>query len=87
MYEVRVETEVIHRIRRIITRWKYFVRLIIIGADPIGSANLRPGSMAARLLGSWFRISAGAWKSVSRDCCVLSGRNLCVVMVTLPEES
>jgi hypothetical protein len=30
---------------------------------------------------------AGAWMSVSYECCVLSGRGLCVGLITLPEES
>jgi hypothetical protein len=33
---------------------------------------------AARLLGLWVRIQPGTWMSVSRECCVLSGRGLCV---------
>jgi hypothetical protein len=42
---------------------------------------------AARLLGLWVRIPPGAWISVSRDCCVLSGRGLCVRLITRPDES
>ena len=34
-------------------------------------------STAARLLRSWVRIPPGAWMSVCRECCVLSGRGLC----------
>jgi hypothetical protein len=30
---------------------------------------------------------AGAWMSVSCECCVLSGRGLCDGLVTRPEES
>ena len=49
--------------------------------------RLRRGSAAARLLGLQVRIPAGAWMSLSCECCVLSGRSLCVGMITLPEES
>jgi hypothetical protein len=31
--------------------------------------------------------SAGAWISVSRECCALSGRGLCVRLITRPEQS
>ena len=37
---------------------------------------------AARLLELWIRIPPGAWMSVSCECCVLSGRGLCVGMIT-----
>ena len=30
---------------------------------------------------------AGAWMSLSCDCCVLSGRDLCEELITRPEES
>jgi hypothetical protein len=30
---------------------------------------------------------AGAWMSASCDCCVLSGRGLCVGLITILEES
>jgi hypothetical protein len=30
---------------------------------------------------------AGAWMSVSCECCVLSGRGLCDGLITRPEES
>ena len=49
--------------------------------------GLRRGSAAARLLGLWVRIPPGAWMSVSCECCVLSGRGLCVGLITRPEES
>ena len=38
-------------------------------------------------LGSRVRISPGAWMSVCCECCVLSGRGLCVGLITRPEES
>jgi hypothetical protein len=33
------------------------------------------------------KIPRGAWMSVSCECCVLSGRDLCDGLITLPEES
>jgi hypothetical protein len=48
---------------------------------------LRRGSAAARLLGFRDRISSGGWMTVSCECCVLSGRGLCVGLITRPEES
>jgi hypothetical protein len=49
--------------------------------------SLRLCSAAVRMLGLWVRIASGAWMSASRECCVLSGRGLCVGLVTRPEES
>jgi hypothetical protein len=48
---------------------------------------LRRGPAAVRLLGLQVRIPPGAWMSVSCECCVLSGRGLCVGLITRPEES
>ena len=48
---------------------------------------LRRGFAAARLLGLRVRVPPGAWMSVCCECCVLSGRGLCVVLITRPEES
>ena len=47
----------------------------------------RHGSAAAYLLGLWVQILLGAWMFVSCDCCMLSGRDLCLGLITLPEES
>jgi hypothetical protein len=49
--------------------------------------GLRRGSAVARLLGLRVRICQGTWMSVCCDCCVLSGRGLCVGPITRPEES
>ena len=49
--------------------------------------GLRRGSAAIRLLGLWVRMPQGTWMSVSCECCVLSGRRLCVGLITRPEES
>ena len=48
--------------------------------------GLRRGSVSAWLLGLRVRIQPGACMSVSCDCCVLSGRGLCVGLITCPEE-
>ena len=45
--------------------------------------GLRRRSTAACLLRLWVRIPPGAWMFV---CCVLSGRGLCDVLITRPEE-
>ena len=42
---------------------------------------------AVSLLGLWVRIPPKAWMSVCCQCCVLSGRGLCVGLITRPEES
>jgi hypothetical protein len=47
--------------------------------------GLRP--VSARLLGLRVRIPPEAWLSVACECCVLSGRGLCVMPITSPEES
>ena len=47
----------------------------------------RRGSAAALFLGLWVRIPPAAWKPVSWECCVLSGRGLCIWLVTRPAES
>jgi hypothetical protein len=49
--------------------------------------GLRCGSAAARLLGLWVRIPQGQRKFVCCECCVLSGRGLCVGLITRPEKS
>jgi len=49
--------------------------------------GLRRGSVTARLLGLRARIPLEAWMSVSCEFYVLSGRGLCVGLITRPEES
>jgi len=49
--------------------------------------HLRRGYGVARLLGLRFRIPPRSWKCVPCECCVLSGRGLCVGLITRPEES
>jgi hypothetical protein len=45
------------------------------------------GSVATGLLGLWVRIPLGSWKFVCFECCVLLGRDICVGLITRPEES
>jgi hypothetical protein len=47
--------------------------------------GVRGGSAAFRLLGIWVRVPPGVWMSVSCEYCVLSGRGLCVGLITRPE--
>jgi hypothetical protein len=49
--------------------------------------HLRRGSATARLLELRVRIPPGAWMSVSCECCVFSGRGLCVGLITHTEKS
>ena len=46
----------------------------------------RRESATAPLLRLWVRIPLGAWMSASCECCVLSGRGLCVGLITGPED-
>jgi hypothetical protein len=61
--------------------FSYFRNYIQYCADPSGQAGLRP-------LACWdygFESSRGHM-SVPCECCVLSGRSLCVGLITLPED-
>jgi len=49
--------------------------------------GLRRGCAALRFLEICDRISPGAWMFVSKEHCVLSGRDLCIGLDTRPEES
>jgi len=48
--------------------------------------GIRRGSAAARLLGLWVRIPPRACMPVSFEYCFLSGRGICVGLITRPEE-
>ena len=50
-------------------------------------APLRCGFAAARSLGLRVRIPAGTMMTLSCEYCMLSGRSLCDVLITRPEES
>jgi len=49
--------------------------------------SLRRRSMAVCLLRLCVRIPLGAWMSVCCECCVLSDRGPCDMLITHPEES
>ena len=49
--------------------------------------RLRRRSAAARLLGSWVRIPPGVWTFDICECCIVSGRGLCDLLITCPEKS
>jgi len=80
-----------------VTRWRRLVCLhaaspkslhvFRVCTDPRGYAVLRRGSAAAPLLRLRVRIPPGEWKSVSCECCVLSGTGLCVGLITRPVDS
>ena len=55
-----------------------------VGFEPTISAGERPA--ADRHLRSWVRIPPGSWIFVCCECRVLSGRGLCDVLITRPEE-
>jgi hypothetical protein len=67
--------------------WNFFHALCTKICRSHRPRDLRRGSAAARLLGLRIRISPGAWMSVSRECCGLSGGGLCDGPITRPEES
>jgi hypothetical protein len=64
---------------------------LIFSAFIIALADSMPGGLmgeseAARLLGLWVRIPSGTWLSVSFEFCVSSGIDICVWLITRPEE-
>jgi len=61
------------------------ILLVYTTSKPTGRGPERR-SAAARLLGLWVRILPEAWMPVSCECCVLSGRGLCIAPITRPEE-
>ena len=63
-----------------------YVYVYVHAPTPV-PAGLRHGSTATRWLGLRVRIPPSAWRSVSCDRCVLSGRGLCVGLIAPPEES
>jgi hypothetical protein len=63
---------------------QYFSTVGLILSVPVVA---RSASAAARLLRLWVQIPPVAWMSVCCECCVLSGRGLCVGLITRPEES
>ena len=81
------------KLRKMLLLYDTFIkeRLYLCSLTPVyrsqWSCCLRRRSAAARLLRLWVRIPLGAWMSVCRECCVLSGRGLRDGLITLPEES
>jgi len=49
--------------------------------------NLNKQIPVAAQFKAWVRIPLGAWMFVSCERCALSGRGLCVGLITRPEES
>jgi hypothetical protein len=75
---------------RLLWKWPYFciwTPVIWYKCRSQWPCGLRRRCSAARLLRSWARIPPEAWMFVCCECCVLSGRGLCDVMITRPEES
>jgi hypothetical protein len=73
---------------------KYIIKLIILFTMFMflrcrcqWPRGLRRESTAARLLRLWVWIPPESWMPVCCECCVLSGRGLCDVLTTRPEES
>jgi hypothetical protein len=62
-------------------------RLVRIYGRSQWPRGLRRGSAAARLLGLLGRIPPGALMYFCCECYALSGRGLCVGLITRPEES
>jgi hypothetical protein len=65
---------------------KYFVVVFFLRRSQ-RPRGLRCGCATARLLGLRVRIPPEARMSVSYECCMLSGRGLCVGLFIRPEES
>ena len=61
--------------------------IIVCGCRSQWPCGLRRESAVTRLLGLWILIPSAAWMSVCCECCVLSGRGVCVGLITRPEES
>jgi len=64
--------------------WDFYRTTYLI---PVAAQSKWHGSSAAPLLGLWASIPLGAWLSFSCESCVLSGEDLCIRLVTCPEES
>jgi hypothetical protein len=56
-------------------------------ADYSGTARSKPWVCGHSLAGIAGSNPAGAWMSISCECCVLSDRSLCVGLIIRPEES
>jgi len=72
-------------LREVAIRLTFVINNVYGEPVPI-AADLRCGPAAARLMGSWVQILSRAWMFVCCEC-VLSGRGLCIRLLTYPEES
>ena len=72
--------------------WSYFVVIMLFMQPfclsvPIPVAARSKAWVCGRLLaGIAGSNPSGAWMSVSCECCVLSGRGICVSLITRPDE-
>jgi hypothetical protein len=64
-----------------------FCFIVMNARRPQWQRGLGRGSAAARLLRLLFWVLSEAWISVSIECCVLSGRGICVGVITRPKQS
>jgi hypothetical protein len=72
---------------RLLNIARYMSIIIAIRGRSQWPRGLKRRSAAFCFLGFRVRIPPGAWMSVSYECCVLSGRGLCVGLITRPKES
>ena len=79
LHEIRIpfQKEGFKNIRCICILYGYFVNTPIPVVEGLKARVLQPGLRV--------RVPPGSWMSVSRGCCVLSGRGLCDGPVLLPE--
>jgi len=61
--------------------------MTIAASNPGGHAFYGVGLRPFACWDCGFESRWGAWRSVSCECCVLSGRGVCVCLITRPEES
>jgi hypothetical protein len=67
--------------------WGVLVLVLVLVFKPIPVAAWSKALVCGCSLGLRFRISPAAWMFVCIECCVLSGRGLCVRLITRPEDS
>ena len=71
----------------LINHLSFIFMTLSVDCRSLWKRGLRRGSAAARWLGLWVRIPPAAWAFVCCECCVLSGRGLCIGLITRPGES
>jgi len=84
--EVQRQYDLIINMAQSSTPPKQMDTISIVSPIPVTASSkaLASGRSLAGIVGS---NPAGGWKSVSRECCMLSGRGLCVGLITRPEQS